>query len=188
MQIGARMRRVRRERGLSLQAVADRCGVTRSLLSKIETGASTPPIATLMKIAAALSVPVAALLEDSGTRTTLFTPASAMDADKLTPTEKGYAFCAFAAERVGKAMQPFFFRAKKGGVRPKPLSHQGEEFVYVLRGEMRYRVGAVTHVLKAGDSLYFDAIEDHDLEPLSAVVEFLAIFTMQPEPKKGASQ
>jgi quercetin dioxygenase-like cupin family protein len=74
-------------------------------------------------------------------------------------------------------MQPLLFVAERGGVKPSPMSHSGEEFIYVLQGRMRYRVGDVTYTLGAGDSLYFDAEEDHDLEPITATVRYLGLFT-----------
>jgi quercetin dioxygenase-like cupin family protein len=47
---------------------------------------------------------------------------------------------------------------------------------------MRYTVGGMTYTLGAGDSLYFDAEQGHDLEPLTNTVEFLAIFGERPAP------
>jgi uncharacterized cupin superfamily protein len=90
-------------------------------------------------------------------------------------THKGYAFFAFAAQRLEQAMQPYLFVARRGAVQAHALQHAGEEFVDVLAGEMDYRVGAVTYHLAAGDALYFNADEPHDLTPVSARVDYLAI-------------
>jgi len=129
-----------------------------------------------MKIADALGTNLPALLDGAGLRATAFTPAPDLEATTLTRTDKGYAFFAFAAERGDKGMQPVLFVAEKGKVKPKALSHNGEEFVYVLEGRMKYRVGAVEYQLGPGDSLYFNAVDEHDLEPLSGRVVFLGIF------------
>jgi uncharacterized cupin superfamily protein len=75
------------------------------------------------------------------------------------------------------------FVARRGEVQPGALQHSGEEFVYVLEGEMNYRVGSVTHKLGPGDSLYFDAEDEHDFEPLTPEVRFLGIFTDRPAEK-----
>ncbi len=73
-------------------------------------------------------------------------------------------------------MQPFLFVAEKGKIQPGPMSHGGEEFVHVLSGRMRYHVGETTYTLGPGDSLYFDAEEKHDLEPITTQVRYLAVF------------
>ena len=175
-QIGPRIRRTRRRLGWTLQELAERAGFTRSLISKIETGATMPPVATLMKLTAALGVPVATLLEDDDAPPVVFTPA-VRDARQMVRSDKGYRFKVLAANRGAKLMQPVLFEARRGKVVPQSLTHAGEEFVYVLDGRMRYRVGDVQYELGPGDSLYFDAEQPHELEPLTASVRFLATFT-----------
>lgn len=175
MELSSRIRKLRRQQGRTLEEIGTACGFTRSLLCKIEAGKTTPPVATLTKIAAALGVQVSDLLSAETQRTTVHTVAA--DADKgLVRTKKGYLFHTFAAGRPGKRMQPYLFVAEKGKIKPQALEHRGEEFVYVIEGQMKYRVGAVEYRLTAGDSLYFDAEEPHDLEPLSKKVVYLGVF------------
>lgn len=175
-QLGTRLRRIRRQQSRTLEEIAQRCDCTRSLLSKIETGKSTPPIATLSRIAQALGVEMAALLGDTAPDTVTYTPATAAGEAAMTVTDKGYRFLALAGTKPGARMQVYLFTAKRGQVKPGLLHHAGEEFVHVLDGSMRYRVGNRHFVLHAGDSLCFDAEEDHDLEPVSAKVRYLAVF------------
>ena len=175
MDIGARIRKLRRLQGRTLAEIAAKAGFTRSFLSKIESGATMPPVATLTKIAESLGTKIGALLDADAHATTVHTPASTSGA-RLVSTRKGYSFHAFAAERADKKMQPFLFVAEKGRVEPQPLEHRGEEFVFVLEGSMKYRVGAVEYRLSRGDSLYFDAEEPHDLEPLTKKVVYLGVF------------
>lgn len=176
MSLGMQIRKIRKRQGRTIQEVADACGFTRSLLSQIETGKTTPPIATLTRIAHALAVPMSALLGETNHVATVHTSHSVVESAQFTLTDKGYSFFPLAAERSDKLMQPLLFEAKRGEVVPKPLSHYGEEFIYVLEGEMRYRVGSVEYLLKPGDSLYFDSEEEHDLDPVTETVRFLAIF------------
>ncbi len=81
---------------------------------------------------------------------------------------------------ISKAMQPYCFLARRGAVRRQALTHSGEEFVYVLTGQMRYHVGTDIHELGPGDSLYFNAEQPHDLEPITATVRFLTVFCQRP--------
>jgi transcriptional regulator with XRE-family HTH domain len=176
MEIGPRIRRHRRRLGWTLQDVADRCGFTRSLLSKIENGRTVPPVATLARIAEALGLSVATLLDDQADDATVFTPADRTDAGRMTTTDMGYRFLALAGGRAGKLMQPLLFEAERGRVEPRALQHGGEEFVYVLEGRMRYRVGSAEYTLGPGDSLYFHAEQAHTPQPITEKVRYLAIF------------
>lgn len=177
MEIGARIRKLRIQQNRTLQQIADRVGLTRSMLSKVETGKTVPAVATLTRIAEALGVKVAALIEQTSASGTVHTSASQVSAAPRVRTENGYGFYAFASGRADKAMQPYLFVARRGEVKKRSLSHRGEEFVYMLRGEMKYRVGDVEYHLRPGDSLYFDSEDEHALEPVTKEVEYLALFT-----------
>ena len=74
-------------------------------------------------------------------------------------------------------MQPYYFVARKGEVKKRVMSHKGEEFIYVLEGKMKYKVGSVEYTLGSGDTIYFTSLEEHTLTPISVVVKYLAIFT-----------
>ena len=176
IEIGSRIRKLRLQQRRTLQDIADTCGFTSSLLSKIETGKSVPPVSTLVKIADALQIKVSTLLDEAGDHGTIHHQAS-QERENMTTTEKGYSFVAFARERPDKEFQPFLFQAHRDEVKNEPLVHRGEEFIYMLEGEMRYRVGSVEYILKPGDSLYSDSEYEHDLTPISETVSYLAVFS-----------
>jgi transcriptional regulator with XRE-family HTH domain len=184
----SRIRALRKLQRRTLKDVADRCGFTVSLLSKIESGKTLPPVATLSKIAAALGVALGDLLDTEKPATTVMTSAQKATA-AATQTDKGYIFHLLAAERAHKLMQPILFTAEKDKVKKGGMSHRGEEFVYVLEGRMSYRVGSVTYTLGPGDSLYFNAEEEHDLQPVTKTVKYLAVFAERPDykPEKKTS-
>src|SRR5687767_13724645 len=140
MELGSRIRKLRRWQGLTLEQLAGDCGVTKSYLSKIESGSSVPPVATLMRIAHQLKVSVGMLLDEPNTDwRTVYTPAH--DTRDAVRADNGYQFFTFALQRAAKRMQPLLFEARAGKVRPHALRHEGEEFLYVLEGQMRYKVG-----------------------------------------------
>jgi len=172
--IAGRIRSLRRIQKRTLKDIASRCGFTVSLLSKIESGKTSPPVATLSKIADALGVSLAELVDPGHGSSTVHIASS--DNHNLSTTDKGYLFKILASERSGKLMQPFIFEAEKGKISAGPMTHNGEEFVYVLEGQMRYRVGHATYTLGPQDGLYFNAEDEHDLEPLSDKVRYLAVF------------
>ncbi|QGH35987.1 helix-turn-helix domain-containing protein [Gracilibacillus salitolerans] len=175
--LGKQVRYIRKQQNRTLEEIASACGFSKSLLSKIENGVTTPPIATLMKIAEALGVTVSDLLEDNKESGTIYTQAGTYKDDgRLIKTEKGYSFYAFAATRQDKQMQPYYFVAKKNEVYNHTFSHSGEEFVYVLEGVMKYKVGDKEYTLGPGDSIYFTSIEEHTLTPISDEVKYIAVF------------
>jgi transcriptional regulator with XRE-family HTH domain len=176
MTIGARIRKIRRQQNRTLQQIADRVGLTRSMLSKVETDKVVPTVATMSKIAAALGVGASVLLEQGNGQTTVFAPACDNGPDSMVQTERGYRFHTFATRRADKCMQPYLFTARKGEVKPQALSHEGEEFVYMLDGEMKYRVGDVAYTLRPGDSLYFDSEDEHEVCPITEEARYLAVF------------
>jgi len=182
--LGSRIRRLRLSQQRTLSDVAKPCGFTVSLLSKIESAKISPPIATLSKIAFALGTSLGALLEEKQVSTTVLSLAKTRAKSGMTRTDKGYGFHLLAPDRVDKIMQPFIFVAEKGKVKQGTMAHCGEEFIYVLAGQMRYRVGDTTYTLGEGDSLYFSAEEEHDLEPITASVRYIGIFTERTVPKK----
>jgi transcriptional regulator with XRE-family HTH domain len=177
MELGRRIRRLRKEQKRTLNEIADICGFTVSLLSKIETDKTTPPVATLVKIADALGVKVSELLEENTQIGTIYTPKEEVEKAEWVKTNKGYSFFAFATALGDKLMQPYLFHAKKGEVKEHVLSHEGEEFVFMLEGEMKYRVGNVEYTLKPGDSVYFNSLEDHMLTPITEEAKYFAVFT-----------
>ncbi|NOU68878.1 helix-turn-helix domain-containing protein [Paenibacillus sp. LMG 31461] len=176
--LGKRIRVIRKEQRRTQEEIAKVCGFTKSLLSKIESGQTMPAVATLMKIANALGVKVSDLLDEEAPNETVWTCANQyQDETKWIQTDKGYSFFAFAIGRRNKIMQPYLFIAKQGEVKKHLFSHEGEEFIYVLSGSMRYKVGNTDYVMNEGDGIYFNSMEEHTVTPISEQVKYLAVFT-----------
>jgi len=175
MNLGERIRKLRIQEHRTLQDVADECGFTKGLLSKIETGKVVPPVATLVKIAQSMGIKVSTLIEDNDEAETVYTTKRETE-ENSTRTRVGYSIFPFATNHINKKMQPFLFVARRGEVKEHRLSHAGEEFLYVIEGEMRFKVGNIEYTLKGGDGLYFNALDDHGVMPVSEEVRYLDIF------------
>ncbi len=166
--LGRKLKLLRLRQGFTLEDVAGKVGCSRSMLSKIENGKAFPSLATLANIALAVGCTPSNLM-DSGEGVSTgaaFNPASSETGRRA---DAGYRFLALAEGRANKMMDPFIITASSQDVQPHVLSHPGEEFIYVLAGEMEMRVGKVSYRLSPGDSLYFDAEEEHSLTPLEEV-------------------
>jgi transcriptional regulator with XRE-family HTH domain len=177
MDIGKRIKKLRTQQKRTLQDIADECGFTKSLLSKIENEAVVPSISTLVKIAGALGVNVSILMEEESRNRRVYTISREIAEEKQVKTNQGYSFYAFAIEQMDKKIQPMLISGKKGEIIEHSLSHEGEEFIYMLEGEMKFRVGNVEYILGPGDSLYFDSFEKHGMLPLTDEIKYINVFS-----------
>jgi transcriptional regulator with XRE-family HTH domain len=152
----ALLRAVRRQRGLTLESLAEQTGLTKSYLSKIERRQSTPSIAVALKVARALDVDVAQLFSDETTDEKIAID-RAGDRRKVTAER----YVPLAPTVLGKSMSPFVVRPAGVAVdEPRPV-HAGQEFVFVHAGTVELDYGDHTIRLGPGDSAYFDASVSH---------------------------
>jgi transcriptional regulator with XRE-family HTH domain len=175
LNIGDRIKMLRISQKRTLQEVADASELSKSMISKIENNKTIPSVAALVKIARALGSNISSLLEQDGWVNAILTTRQKAQGN-LTPTDKGYSIYPYASEYPEKKMQPFLFVARKGEVMPHQVSHEGEEFIYIIRGEMKMQVGETEYLLKEGDSLYFNSLQKHGVMPVSDEVAYLDIF------------
>lgn len=164
--MAAFLRSHRRRAGLSLAALAERTGLTKSYLSKVERGISQPSIASALKIAHALHTDVSELFSDQPDKSLMaVTRGSERAAAALPPDTAQYH--PIAVQLVGKAMQPFVVEP---GSEPSSghMEHRGDEFIFVHRGVVEVSLPGETITLGEGDSLYFDANTPHRLRSVSA--------------------
>ena len=162
--LAALLRAVRRQRGLTLESLAEQTGLTKSYLSKIERRRSTPSIAVALKVARALDVDVAQLFSDeSGGEKIAIDRAG----DRRDTGDKRYV--ALAPAVLGKSMSPFIVRPVGVVDEPRPV-HSGQEFVFVHTGIVELEYGDHTVTLDAGDSAYFDASVSHSFRSVGKVV------------------
>jgi len=173
MDIGRLVRKIRLQQKRTQQEVADLCGFTKGMLSKVENGKVIPSLATLSKVGKALGVKVSTLLENEGNQVATFLPDVYVNEKNFISTDKGYSIFAAAADYTDKKMQPVFISVRKGELKKHLLTHEGEEFIYIIKGEMIFRVANTEYALKAGDSLYFDALQPHGLQEVSEETHYL---------------
>lgn len=154
---------LRREKGLTLAAVAKRTGVSVSFLSSLEHGFSNASIATLQKLARLYGTNVLAFFSDeAGAPRRLVR----VRERKILAPNSGVQMELLA---FGKNfMEPHLFRIAPGADSGGAYSHEGEEFIYVLQGKLEVWLDELEHyILEAGDSLYFGSAQGHRWRNLS---------------------
>jgi len=133
VELGQKIRGLRIERGMTLDDVVSRSGLTRSWLSKVENFRVTPSLPALGEIAKALGVKVSTLLEDLDKRPEFVLVKSGDGLRVSRDSESSnIVYESLAHERPDRAMDPFVLTVPPGGGRSKNLSHEGEEFLRVL--------------------------------------------------------
>ena len=153
--MAALLRAVRTQHGMTLDDLAAATGLTKSYLSKVERGQSTPSIAAALKIARALDVDVAQLFSDDATATAITVErAVTASPDRHHPV---------AAAMLGKAMSPFVVRPGRQFTSHAHPSHPGQEFLFVHAGQAELSYRGETLTLAEGDCAYIDATVPHKL-------------------------
>jgi len=153
---GQRFRRLRTRRGLSLAQVARATRVSIGFLSALERGQMRSSISTLRRIARFYKTSILSLFDTNGNAQRLVRPSDR----KILETNPQVRMELLAWGNT--AMEPHLFRIKSGGGSGEAYSHDGEEFLHVLRGEFEIWLHNQGHYrLKSGDSLYFESSTPH---------------------------
>jgi len=166
--IASNIMRLRKERKITLERLAELTGLTKGYLSKIERSNKAPPYSTLNKIAIALGVDAAFFLDD-GPHDVKHVKISFTKKDKGKTIQSvgslaegslyGYGYEALASDKPGKNMEPFIIEPSFD--EEAIFQHEGEEFMYVLEGRHEFIYDGQHFIMEQGDSVYFDAGVPH---------------------------
>ena len=162
--LGERVRRIREEKGLTLQDVASRTGFDPSYLSKIESGDHSPPLGVLIKLGKALDMKMGYFI--SGGETKAYTVVREAERQRVSRRAAaddkayGYTYQSLAPGKTDRHMEPFIVVLEPS--KDEVLSsHDGQEFIYVLEGRMEAVLDKERVILDAGDAIYYDSNLPH---------------------------
>jgi transcriptional regulator with XRE-family HTH domain len=158
--VANRLRSLRAEKGMTLQELAEKTGIAASFLSRVENHKASPPLAGLAKLAQALGVQVESLVQQDTTPQLIVMSRAGQRTSATSAARPGFNYQLLARPMRSKLMEPFLVQLKPGP-RPKLGTHAGEEFFYVLKGEVTLFYGKDEMLLKAGDSVYYNATVPH---------------------------
>ncbi len=172
--LGPRVRELREQRGFSLRALAERCGLSVNAISLIERDANSPSIATLHKLAGALDVRLTDLFEQPEEHSVILTRRDR----RLAANGPGLLMEHLGIGLRDQRVEPFLVTVAPDKPRTEgAVVHAGQEFAYCISGHVRYRVGSQTYDLGPGDSLLFEASLPHEFWNTSEVsAEILLVF------------
>jgi transcriptional regulator with XRE-family HTH domain len=176
LQIGPMIRDLRRRQRLTLQDLSQETELSKPLLSQIENEQVIPPLATLLRIAKALKVPLQTFFEENdNTQKCLIVRSGQADhqprVSNLNGPPQPYTYHSLAFGKKHKHMEPFLVEFDpRQSDRPQPVEHPGEEFFYILEGVVELMHAGECYRLNAGDSVYWDSNEPHCLRALGDTI------------------
>ncbi len=182
LNLGNKIRNLRKHRALTLQEVSDLTGLSKPLLSQIENNIAAPPIATLIKISTALGVKISHFFQNQNMddRIVVVKKNERYGVKKLfhhkNETRIGYRWESLAYPMVGKQMEPFVVEIEPRDEDDLLFNdHKGEEFHFVLDGIVEFRSAEQVHHLEKGDSIYFDSSIPHALRGIGGLGKSLIV-------------
>lgn len=161
---GGRIRRIREERGLSIKDLSSRTGIDITALVRIESGKTIPALGQLVRLGRALDMKMGYLISPG-----IDKPMTVVHKDERRPVSRygetksmlcGYSYESLAPEKADRFMEPFIVTLVPTEAEDFS-THAGQEFLYVLEGEIKVQVGDRTDFLKPGDAAYYDSVEPH---------------------------
>jgi transcriptional regulator with XRE-family HTH domain len=150
-QVGARLKRIRTQRGMTLTGVAEATGISKSTMSRLETGQRRPTLELLLSLSHAYRVALDDLVA---------APPEGDPRLRLRPGRvKGRTVIPLTRQTGG--VQAWKIIIPTGNATPEPRAHDGHEWIYVLSGRMRFVLGDQDRVLGPGDVAAFDTTVPH---------------------------
>jgi transcriptional regulator with XRE-family HTH domain len=164
-QIADGMRKIRKSKGLTLKQLGQKIGMSSGMLSRLENNQSSPPIATLAKIAQGLEVPISVFFEEQGESTDHKYIVTHNDQRRQVVrrgSDIGFTYYAFNTAKDLNLIEAFIMEHPPLKKKLKVLfDHPGEELVLVLRGTIELVYGHEKIRLTVGDAIHFDPSIPH---------------------------
>lgn len=162
--LGERIRKAREMRGLTLKDISSRTGIDVDTLKRMESGKMTPPLGQLIRLGKALDMKMGYFISPGVDK-----PMTVVRTDQRQPISRygekrseqyGYVYECLAPEKANRLMEPFIVTLLPTDVE-EFSTHDGQEFLFVLEGEMKVQVGDQIEFLRSGDAIYYDSNQPH---------------------------
>ena len=167
--VGHKIKGIRESKNLSIEEIAERSGLSIEQITSIENDQNLPSLGPLIKIARALGVRLGTFLDDNDELGPVVCRAEEREqnssisfSNDATDARKHMEYHPLAQQKTGRHMEPFIIDINPAENQEYNLSaHEGEEFIYVMNGEVEIEYGKNKYTLKEGDSIFYDSIVKH---------------------------
>ena len=175
--VGARVRSLRRERGLTIEQLAGATGLTKGFISQLERDRTAPSLSSIARICDALGVRLSHIFEAEPA------PALVRRQPRAEPGARGPQSHLLSSREESRFQAIESEVAPGGGAGDELSSLPGEvEFVYVLEGQLELQVSEETHVLEAGDALTYQLAKPHTWRNASETEPLRVLWISVPNP------
>lgn len=163
-QLGDRMKAARELRGLTLADISSRTGIDTKTLKLIESNQIAPPLGQLIRLGKALDMKMGYFISPGEDK-----PMTVVRKDQRQSVARhgqkksqqyGYSYESLAPEKANRLMEPFIVTLMPTEAE-EFSNHDGQEFLFVLEGEIKVQVGGQAEFLRTGDAVYYDSNQPH---------------------------
>lgn len=169
-QLGAKIKQIRENQEMSVEELAAQSQCSSEVITNIESGELIPSLTPLIKIARALGVRLGTFLDDAPQTGPVMVKSGESEqvihfsGKEDHPHMSALDFYPLASGKADRHMEPFIIDVHPPETEDYKLSsHEGEEFIYVMEGEIEILYGQDKYIVSNGDSIYYDSIVPHDL-------------------------
>jgi transcriptional regulator with XRE-family HTH domain len=160
--LGERLFALRSARGWTLEELAERSGLSKPFLSRLESSSRQPSIAAVLTLARVFGVPMGSLFDSQNADESCIV---VRGKDAAIREGDGVSYAPMStASRFNLQPIRLVISASRSGT--ERYQHEGEEWVFVLSGRLRLSVGEKQHIIDAGDAAHFDSRLPHRLDAL----------------------
>ena len=163
--VGKRIQTYRTKLDMSVYDLAQKSGIDEKVINSIEKGQVLPALGVLTKLSRALGQRLGTFMDDQFKPDPIITRAKDLAAKKVAKEGTnvlGYASHSLALGKPDRHMDPFRIEFAADGV-DEVSSHEGEELIICIAGEVELTYGCEKTVLKAGDTAYYNSVVKHGL-------------------------
>lgn len=165
--VGEKIKKLRENKNISREELAGRSGLNEEQIRRIEENIDLPALAPLLKIARGLGVRLGTFLDDLEESGPVVcrnsqNSESISFSTNVPSSRKHMEYHSLSQSKSNRHMEPFMINiAPASDVDFVLSSHEGEEFILVMEGEVEINYGKETYLLAQGDSIYYDSIVPH---------------------------
>ena len=159
MNLGDKLKQLRLQNDFTQEELADRCELTKGYISQLENDLTSPSIATLIDILSALGTNLKEFFSETETEEKL----SFNKNEFIEKQTDEYILNWLVPNAQKNAMEPLHMKLFAGSSTDEDFPHEGEEFGFVLRGEITLILGKRKVKVKKGESFYFTANKVHQI-------------------------
>lgn len=159
--VGEMIRKTRKKKGLTLQQLSEKCGLSVSFLSQVERGLSSLSITSLWVITQALDVPISNFFNLSENPSIYI---KCNNHKEKHIADSSITYTSLSGPMENKILDPLLVKVPGNYSEAPNFSHEGEEFAYVIEGEIAVTVQGKKYTLGEGDSIHFPSEAPHKLE------------------------